>query len=357
MRVLVVGATGAVGRQLVPQLIAAGDQVCATTRSPGKVAELRGAGADPLVVDGLDAAAVGEAVARAEPEVIVHEMTAIPARMDLRRFERTFAATNALRTAGLDHLLAAATAQGVRRFVAQSYAGWPNIRSGGPVKTEADPLDPDPPASQRATLAAIRYLEHAVTSAPLEGLALRYGSLYGPGSSEIFVTMLKRRLVPLVGDGAGIWSFLHVTDAAGATVAAVHGGPPGVYNIVDDEPAAVADWLPVLARGAGAPPPLRVPAWLGRLAGGAAGLSMMTQIRGSANAKAKRELDWQLVWPSWRQGFADGLARAYPDTQPLPDAQDAPDAPDTRDAPDAPDTPDAPDAPDTRDAPDAPDAR
>jgi 2-alkyl-3-oxoalkanoate reductase len=313
MRVLVVGATGAVGRQLVPQLIAAGDQVCGTTRSPGKVAGLRAAGADPLVLDGLDAAAVGEVVARAEPEVIVHEMTAIPGNLNLRKFERAFAATNALRTTGLDHLLAAATAQGVRRFVAQSYAGWPNIRSGGPVKTEADPLDPDPPAAQRGTLAAIRYLEHAVTSAPLAGLALRYGSLYGPGSSDVFVAMLKRRRVPLVGDGAGVWSFLHVTDAAAATVAAVHGGPSGLYNIVDDEPAAVAEWLPVLARCAGAPRPLHVPAWLGRLAGGEAGVSMMTQIRGCSNAKAKRDLGWRPIWPSWRQGFAAGLAQAYPD--------------------------------------------
>jgi 2-alkyl-3-oxoalkanoate reductase len=313
MRVLVVGATGAVGRQLVPQLIAAGDQVCATTRSPGKVAGLRAAGADPLVLDGLDAAAVGEVVARAEPEVIVHEMTAIPGNPDLRKFDRTFAATNALRTTGLDHLLAAATAQGVRRFVAQSYAGWPNARSGGAVKTEADPLDPDPPAAQRGTLQAIRYLEQAVTSVPLAGLALRYGSLYGPGSSEVSVAMLKRRRVPLVGDGAGVWSFLHVTDAAAATVAAVHGGPPGVYNIVDDEPAAVAEWLPVLARCAGAPRPLHVPAWLGQLAAGEAGLSMMTKIRGCSNAKAKRDLGWRLTWPSWRQGFAAGLTQAYPD--------------------------------------------
>jgi 2-alkyl-3-oxoalkanoate reductase len=312
MRVLVVGATGAIGRQLVPHLIAAGDQVSATTRSPAKAAGLRAAGADPLVLDGLDAAAVGEAVARAEPEVIVHEMTSIPAKASLRKFEQTFAATNALRTAGLDHLLAAATAQGVRRVIAQSYAGWPNARSGGPVKTETDPLDPDPPAPQRATLDEIRYLEQAVTSAPLEGLALRYGSLYGPGASEVLVAMLKRRQVPVVGGGAGVWSFLHVTDAAGATVAAVHGGPPGVYNVVDDEPATVAEWLPVLAREAGARRPLRVPAWLGRLAAGEAGLSMMTQIRGCSNARAKRDLGWRLVWPSWRQGFAAGLTEAYP---------------------------------------------
>ena len=312
MRVLVVGATGVVGRQLVPQLIAAGDQVTATTRSPGKVADLHAAGAEPLVVDGLDATAVGEAVAKAEPEVVIHEMTAIPPVINLRNFDKSFAATNLLRTAGIDHLLAAATAQGVRRVIAQSYAGWPAIRSGGPVKTESDPFDPDPPAAQRASLAAIRHLESAVTSAPLEGVALRYGSLYGPGASDIFVRMLKSRRVPMIGDGAGIWSFLHVTDAAGAAVAAAHGGPPGVYNIVDDEPAAVAEWLPVVARAVGARTPLRVPAWLGRLAAGSAGLSMMTQVRGASNAKAKRELGWQLVWPSWRQGFAAGMTAAYP---------------------------------------------
>jgi nucleoside-diphosphate-sugar epimerase len=315
MRVLVVGATGVVGRQLVPQLIAAGDQVSATTRSPAKVDELRAAGADPFVVDGLDAAAVGEAVAKAEPEVIVHEMTAIPPAISLRNFDKTFAATNALRTAGVDHLLAAAKAQGVRRVIVQSYSGWPNIRSGGPVKTESDPFDADPPATQRASMAAIQHLERAVTSAPLEGVALRYGSLYGPGASDVFIRMLKRRQVPMIGNGAGIWSFLHVTDAAGATVAAAHGGPPGIYNIVDDEPAAVSEWLPVAARAAGAPAPLRVPTWLGRLAGGTAGLSMMTQVRGSSNAKAKRELGWRLVWPSWRQGFAEGLAAGYPPEQ------------------------------------------
>lgn len=312
MRVLVVGATGVIGRQLVPQLIAAGDQVSATTRSPAKVAGLRAAGADPLVVDGLDATAVGTAVAKAEPEVIVHEMTAIPAKLSLRKFDEAFAPTNALRTAGVDNLLAAATAQGVRRVVVQSYAGWPSGRTGGPVKTESDPLDPDPPAAQRASMAAIQHLERAVTSAPLEGVALRYGSLYGPGATDIMVSMLKRRQVPMIGNGAGIWSFLHVTDAAGATVAAVHGGPPGIYNIVDDEPAPVTDWLPVLARAAGAPAPLHVPAWLGRLAGGSAAVSMMTQIRGSSNGKAKRDLSWQLVWPSWRLGFATGLDAAYP---------------------------------------------
>jgi nucleoside-diphosphate-sugar epimerase len=313
MRVLVVGATGAIGRQLIPQLVAAGHQVSATTRSAAKLDALRAAGADPLVLDGLDASAVGAAVARTEPAVIVHEMTAIPADMNLRKFGQTFAATNELRTAGLDHLLAAAKAQGVRRFVAQSFAGWPNARSGGPVKTEDDPLDPDPPFAMRTTLNAIRYLERAVTTAPLEGLALRYGFLYGPGSSEVFIRLLRRRQVPVIGSGAGVWSFLHVTDAAAATVAAVQGGSPGVYNIVDDEPATVTEWLPVMASAADAKPPLHVPAWLGRLAAGEAGLSMMTQVRGCSNAKAKRELGWQPVWPTWRTGFeGGGLTQAYP---------------------------------------------
>lgn len=317
MRVLVVGATGAIGRQLIPQLVQAGHQVSATSRSPAKLDSLGAAGANPVLLDGLQAQAVGEVVAKAEPEVIVHEMTAIPASINLRKFEQTFAATNKLRTTGLDHLLAAAAAQGVRRLIAQSYGGWPNIRSGGPVKTEDDPLDPDPPATQRATLDAIRYLERAVTTARLEGLALRYGNLYGPGSSEQFVRLLKRRQVPIIGSGAGVWSFLHVTDAAAATVAAVNGGAPGIYNIVDDEPATVAQWLPVMARAAGARPPMHVPAWVGRLAAGEAGLSMMTQIRGCSNAKAKASLGWQPIWPTWRSGFAQGLTQTYPAGQPV----------------------------------------
>lgn len=313
MRVLVAGATGVIGRQLVPQLVAAGHQVSATTRSPAKVEMLRAAGAQPLVLDGLDGAAVGQAVAQVAPEVIVHEMTAIPAQINFRKFEQTFGATNKLRTAGLDNLLAAAAAQGVRRFIAQSYTGWPNARTGGPVKTEEDPLDPDPPASVRSSLDAIRYLERTVTSAALEGLALRYGSLYGPGASDVIVAMMRRRQVPIIGGGAGVWSFLHVTDAAAATVAAVQAGPAGIYNIVDDEPARVAEWMPVMARGAGARPPLRVPAWAGRLAAGEAGLLLMTQARGSSNAKAKQVLGWRPIWPSWRDGFLRGMDKAYPD--------------------------------------------
>jgi 2-alkyl-3-oxoalkanoate reductase len=312
MRVLVAGATGVVGRQLVPQLIAARHEVSATTRSQSKIDSLRAAGAEPYLLDGLDGAAVGTVVAQARPDVIVHEMTAIPPMMNFRKFEQTFAATNTLRTTALDHLLAAARAQGVSRLVAQSYAGWPNARTGGPVKTEADPLDPTPPAAMRSSLDAIRYLEQAVTSAPFAGLALRYGSLYGPGASEVFVRLLRRRQVPVIGDGAGVWSFLHVTDAAAATVAAVSQGTTGVYNIVDDEPATVAEWLPVLAKGACARPPWHVPGWLGGLAAGEAGLSMMTQVRGSSNAKAKRELGWTPIWATWRDGFSRGLDRAYP---------------------------------------------
>ncbi len=312
MRVLVVGATGAVGRQLVPRLIAAGHQVSATTRSQDKMDSLRAAGSEPYLLDGLDGDAVGQTVARAEPDVVIHEMTAIPANLSLRRFDRSFAATNRLRTTGLDHLLAASAAQGVRRFIAQSYAGWPNARSGGPVKTEADALDPNPPAAQAESISAIKYLERAVQDSPVPGVVLRYGSLYGPGASEAFTALLRRRLMPVIGDGAGVWSFLHVTDAAEATVLAMAAGMPGVYNIVDDEPATVAQWLPVMAKGAGAKPPRRVPAWLGRLLGGEVAISVMTQVRGSSNAKAKRELGWQPIWPTWRDGFLRGLDRAVP---------------------------------------------
>jgi 2-alkyl-3-oxoalkanoate reductase len=330
MRVLVAGATGAIGQQLIPALITAGHQVTATTRSPAKLAGLRQAGAEPAVVDGLDALAVGEAVARAEPEVIVHEMTAIPAAIGLRHFDRSFAATNELRTTGLDHLLTAAKAAGVRRLIAQSFAGWPCAPdrardgrdrgrdggrdggsrgggAGGRMLTEEDPFDPDPPREQRVSLAAIRYLEQAVTSAPLEGLVLRYGGLYGPGASEGFVEMIRRRRIPVIGSGAGVWSFLHVADAATATVAALGLGAPGIYNVTDDDPAAVAEWLPAVARAVGAKPPRHIPAWLGRLAAGEVGVSMMTEVCGSSNAKARRELNWQPFWASWRDGFARGL--------------------------------------------------
>ena len=310
MRVFVAGASGVIGRRLLPQLIERGHEVVATAQTAEKSGSLQALGATAVVMDGLDAASVGEAVARAEPDVVVHQMTALAGFGDLRRFDAGFARTNELRTRGTDHLLAAAEAAGVRRFVAQSYTGWSNERTGGAVKSETDPLDPSPPAQQRRSLEAIRYLERVVVeAAPIEGLVLRYGNLYGPGTSiaNEYAQMIRERKLPIVGDGGGVWSFVHVDDAAAATVLALERGEPGVYNIVDDEPAAVAEWLPYLAQCLGARPPRRVPAWLARLAIGDVGISMMTQIRGSSNAKAKRELGWQPAWPSWRDGFRRGL--------------------------------------------------
>ncbi len=311
MRIFVAGATGVIGQQLLPQLVAQGHRVVGSTRSPAKLDRLRALGAEPVILDGLDGAAVGQAVARAEPDVVIHQMTALAGASlgDLRHFDRGFAGTNQLRSAGTDHLLAAAQAAGARRFIAQSYAGWPGDRSGPPVQSEQDPLDPSPPAGQRESLAAIRHLEQVVPAAAgLDGLVLRYGSLYGYGASDEFFGLARQRKVPVIGNGAAIWSFLHVADAATATAAAVQHGSPGLYNVVDDEPATVAEWLPFLAQALGAKPPYHIPAWLGRLAAGEVGISMMTQARGCANAKAKRELGWQLHWPSWRQGFTRGLA-------------------------------------------------
>jgi nucleoside-diphosphate-sugar epimerase len=309
MRVFVAGAGGAIGSRLVPQLLERGHEVVATTRKADRAGALSRLGATVVSMDGLDAASVGEAVARAEPEVIVHEMTALTDVADVRRFDEEFALTNELRTRGTDHLLAAADAVGVRRFVAQSYTGWPNERTGSAVKSEEDPLDQSPPAHQRRSLDAIRYVERAVTEAPLDGLVLRYGALYGPApalASE-FARQIRARKFPVVGDGAGIWSFLHIDDAAAATVLAVEHGRPGLYNVVDDDPAPVAEWLPHLARCLGAPPPRHVPVWLARFAAGDVGISLMTQVRGSSNAKARRELGWEPAWPSWRQGFERGL--------------------------------------------------
>jgi nucleoside-diphosphate-sugar epimerase len=306
MRVFLAGATGAVGRPLVRQLVAAGHHVTATTRTDAKVDLLWNLGAEPVVVDALDPAQVGEAVAKAEPDAIVHQMTSLAGGSDLKHFDRTFAGTNKLRTTGTDNLLAAARAAGVRRFVAQSYTGWPNERAGGPVKTEDDPLDPNPPAHQRESLAAIQHVERAVTEAPLEGVVLRYGMFYGPGATEDWVRLLRKRAMPIVGDGSGIWSMTHVEDAASATVAALSHGR-GVYNIVDDEPAPVREILTALAEAVGAKPPRRVPVWLARVVAGEVGVSMMTQVRGSSNAKAKRELEWAPRWASWRDGFREGL--------------------------------------------------
>jgi 2-alkyl-3-oxoalkanoate reductase len=312
MRVFVAGATGALGRRLVPLLVAGGHRVTAMTRSPGKAAGLRAAGAEPVVADALDRDAVLAAVAEARPEVVVHQLTALAGALNFRRFDESFAATNRLRTEGTDHLVAAARAAGARRLVAQSFAGWPFARVGGPVKTEDDPLDPDPPAELRRTLDAIRRLESAVLGAGgLEALVLRYGGFYGPGTSVgaggSMVDDLRRRRFPMVGAGTGVWSFVHIDDAAGATVAAVERGAPGIYQIVDDDPAPVSAWLPELAAAVGARPPRQLPAWVARLVAGEHTVVMMTEVRGASNAKARRELGWRPAYPSWRQGFRDGL--------------------------------------------------
>jgi 2-alkyl-3-oxoalkanoate reductase len=306
MNIFLAGATGAVGRALVPKLLERGHTVTGTTRSPEKAEALRALGVTPVIVDGLDRDAVIAAVAAARSDAIVHEMTALSEMSDLRHFEREFAATNRLRTEGTDNLLAAARAAGVARFVAQSYAGWPYERRGGPVKTEDDPLDPAPPAQMRATLQAIRHVEDAVTDAG--GVALRYGGFYGPGTGlapggEQW-EMVHARKFPIVGDGGGVWSFVHIDDAATATIAALERWTPGeVFNVVDDEPAPVREWLPALASSIGARPPRHVPRWVARLMGEHV-VAMMCEIRGASNAKARAVLDWSPAWPTWREGFA-----------------------------------------------------
>ena len=312
MKVFVAGATGAVGKFLVPQLVKGGYEVIALTRSPRHVEALRAAGAEPAVADALDHDAIVQAIQRARPEVIIHELTALTGVKNFKKFDEEFAMTNQLRTEGTDNLLAGARAAGTRRFIAQSFGNWDYARSGSGLKTEESALDPNPPEQQQKSLAAIRYLEAAVTGAEdIEGIALRYGNLYGPGTSialdgDIVATVRKRGL-PLVGDGAGVWSFIHAEDAASAAVAAIEHGAPGVYNVCDDEPAPVSVWLPELARAVGAKPPFRVPVWLARPLIGEVGVSMMTQIRGASNAKAKRELGWTPSYASWREGFRKGL--------------------------------------------------
>jgi nucleoside-diphosphate-sugar epimerase len=314
MKVFVAGATGAIGKQLVPMLVAGGHEVTAMTRTPAKVEAIRSMGVRPVVADALDPEAVAQAVGQAEPEAIVHELTAIDAGALSRSIDKSFATTNRLRTEGTDHLLAAAKAAGARRFIAQSFAGWPYKRVGGPIKSEDDLLDDAPPKPVRETHAAIRHLENAVTGADgIEGLALRYGGFYGPGTSIAVnpdgaqVEMIRKRRFPVVGSGAGIWSLVHIHDAAAATAAALERGAGGVYNVVDDDPAPVSVFLPELTSAIGAKPPRHVPRWLGRLVGGEAAVIMMTEIRGASNAKAKRELGWELRYPSWRLGFKDGL--------------------------------------------------
>ena len=314
MKIFLAGATGALGRQLLPRLVERGHEVTGMTRSESKQPLVRELGGRPVVVDALDPRSVTEAVVRNEPEVIVHQLTAIPQAPDMRHFARDFAQTNRLRTEGTDHLLTAGRAAGVRRFVAQSYAPAIFARVGGPVKVEDDPLDDSPPDQMRATVDAVRHLESAVTGATwTEGVVLRYGAFYGPGTNfslgpeDAMVEAIRKRQLPLVGRAGGVWSFIHIEDAAEATINAIEGRGRGIYNVVDDEPAAVADWLPVAAKAVEAPAPRRVPRWLGRLFAGEAATVMMTEARGASNAKAKRELAWTPRHASWREGFASGL--------------------------------------------------
>jgi nucleoside-diphosphate-sugar epimerase len=306
VRVFVAGGTGVVGRRLVPQLVARGHQVTATTTSAAKLGLLQQLGADAVLMDGLDAMSVGEAVAKARPDAIVHQMTAIAGKADMKHMDRWFATTNRLRTEGADHLLAAAEATGVSHFVAQSYAGWNGIRTGGWVKTEEDPLDLHTGTVAQPGMEAIRHVEDAVTKAG--GAVLRYGWLYGPGATDDLVEIVRKRQFPVVGGGTGYCSWVHLDDAASATVLAVEHKASGVFNIVDDEPAPASEWLPSLAASAGAKPPMRVPKWVARMLAGEVAVAMMTEGRGFSNAKAKRELGWELRYPSWRQGFKEGLA-------------------------------------------------
>jgi nucleoside-diphosphate-sugar epimerase len=319
MKVFVAGATGVLGRALVPVLVERGHEVVGMTRSASKQDLMRSLGARPVVADALDPDAVAQAVASAEPEVIVHQLTALSGKMaarDMRHPERSSMATmtNRLRTEATDNLLAAGRAVGARRFVAQSFGAFRWARTGGPVQTEADPLDPNPPAALRVPLVGILHVERAVPTIEWgEGLVLRYGGFYGPGTAisrapdAAMAGLVRKRWFPIVGDGGGVWSHVHIDDAAGATVTAVDHGQPGIYNIVDDEPAPVREWLPVLASALGAKSPRRIPRWLARLAAGEAATLMMTDGRGASNAKAKRELGWQPNYASWRVGFAQGL--------------------------------------------------
>jgi 2-alkyl-3-oxoalkanoate reductase len=313
MRVFVAGASGAIGTRLVPQLVDRGHEVIGTSRSPGNADRLRALGAEPIALDLLDPRAVRNAVLEAEPEAIVHQATALTGARFSKNLDRTFAGTNRLRREGTDALLAAAREAGVPRFVAQSYASLRYAPVGGAVKTEDDPLDRTSVEGMRETTAAMNYLDQAVTEAG--GIALRYGSFYG-ASNDGMVAPVRKRQFPIVGDGGGVSSFIHLDDAAAATVLALEHDGPAIYNIVDDEPAPVREWLPVLADALGAKPPRHFPVWLARLFAGEAGVMLGTQARGASNAKAKRELGWTLHYPSWRQGFADVYAK--PSASPAP---------------------------------------
>ena len=313
MKIFIAGASGAIGSQLVPQLVARGHEVVGTTRSAAKTGTLRALGAEPVIVDVLDPDAVADAVAKAEPEVIVHQATALAGPVNMRNVKRMAAATNRLRSEGTDHLLAAGRAVGVGRFVAQSNFAVLE-RAGGPVADESGRIEPNPPADAKEAADAMRHLEEAVTGITwADGIVLRYGGFYGPGTGieaapdAVMAGLIRKRRFPIVGGGGGVWSMVHIVDAASATVAAIERGKPGIYHVADDEPAPVRDFLPVLARALGAKPPRRVPAWVVRLLAGRAAVDMMTQARGISSEKAKRELGWTLQYPSWRTGFTEGL--------------------------------------------------
>jgi nucleoside-diphosphate-sugar epimerase len=320
MRVFVAGASGAIGSRLVPQLIEAGHEVVGTHTSPDSGERVRALGAKPVRVDLLDAGAVREAVLEAEPDAIVHEATALANAKWGRNFDAAFAGTNELRTRGTDALLAAAREAGVRRFIAQSFASMRNAREGGMVKTEDDPLDPDPPAKMREGHAAMRYLEQAVTEAG--GIALRYGGFYG-AANDALIGPVRKRQFPIVGNGGGYSSWVHLDDAAAATVLALEHEGPAIYNVTDDEPAPIREWLPALADALGAKPPRHVPVWLARLIAGDVAVLMGTDARGASNAKAKRELGWTLRYPSWRQGFVEVYANPASRTGAMPERAQA----------------------------------
>lgn len=312
MKVLVAGATGGLGQALVPKLVAAGHEVTGMIRSESSAAGVRAQGADVVLADGLDAAAVKAAVGSVQPEVVVHQMTALRGGIDFKHFDDSFAVTNRLRTEGLDNLLEASQAAGVRRIVVQGYAGWNLQHGGSPTKTEGDPLDPHPVAVTRKTMEGLRYVESCVANATgIEGVVLRYAAFYGPtgtiGKGGDVVEMIRKRRLPLIGDGSGVWSFIHYDDAADATVKAIESSATGVYQIADDDPATAAVWLPEFARILGTKPPRHVPTWLGRLAVGDAGVAAFTEIRGADNSLAKRTFDWQPGYASWRDGFRHGL--------------------------------------------------
>lgn len=309
MRVFITGATGAIGHWLVPQLQERGHELVASVRSAAKADRLRAMGVKSVILDLLDVEAVRLAVCASHADAIIHEATALAGVADLKHFDRSFARTNELRTRATDHLVAAARASGVRRLVAQSYTGWPYGRGGSEIKTEDDPLDPYPIPSMRESLDAIKHLEHTIVGAG--GIALRYGAFYGAPDDRM-LPLVRRRMLPIVGDGGGVWSWLHLEDAAAATVLAVERGASGVYNVADDEPAPVSEWLPALAEAIGAPTPRRAPRFLARLLAGEAVVSMMTEVHGVSSAKAKRELGWTLRHPTWRRGFAEAYGHLAP---------------------------------------------